>query len=96
MRKKHKLQHLTKNDINEVKRIQQTTTCNYNKRGNVNDMSPYRNITVAKYNNFAAVLHYRVDKGTHHYNVNKVKELEKKYGTNAVIKMFGNEIKQYL
>lgn len=80
MRKKHKLQHLTKNDIQEVKHIQKTITCNYNKKGNVNSMNPYNNITVAKYGDDTALEHWRVDLGTHHYNRNLKKEYIKKYG----------------
>lgn len=96
MRKKHKLQHLTKNDIEEVKRIQQTTTCTYSKKGNVNDMSINYNVTVAKYDNYAALLHNRKDMGTYHYNVNIIKQKERKYGRDAVIRMFGKEIERYL
>lgn len=82
MRKKHKMQHLTKNDINEVKRIQQTTTCNYNKRGNVNSMNPYNNITVASHGDDTALEHWRVDMGCYHYNRNLKKEYAKKYAKN--------------
>lgn len=80
MRKKHKLQHLTKNDINEVKRIQQTTTSNYNKRGNVNSMNPYNNVTIARYGVEYTTTHYRVDLGTHHYHKNLKREYIKKHG----------------
>lgn len=80
MRKKHKLQHLTKNDINEVKRIQQTTTCNYSKKGNANDMSINYNVTVAKHGDDTALEHWRVDMGCYHYNRNLKKEYVKKYG----------------
>lgn len=96
MRKKHKMIHLTKKDIEEVKHIQKNTTCNYNKKGNVNDMSINRNVTVARYNNYAALLHNRKDMGTYHYNVNIIKQTERKYGRDAVIKMFGKEIERYL
>lgn len=82
MRKKHKMQHLTKNDINEVKRIQQTTTCNYNKKGNANDMSINRNVTVARHGDDTALEHWRVDMGCYHYNRNLKKEYIKKYGKN--------------
>ena len=96
MRKKHKMVHLTKKDIEEVKHIQKTTTCNYNKRGNVNDTHITRNVTVAKYDNYAALLHNRKDMGTYHYNVNIIKQQERKYSRDAVIKMFGKEIERYL
>lgn len=96
MRKKHKMVHLTKKDIEEVRHIQETTTCNYNKKGNVNSMNPYRNVTVAKYDNYAALLHNRKDMGTYHYDVNVIKQKERKYGRDAVIKMFGKEIERYL
>ena len=96
MRKKHKMVHLTKKDIQEVKHIQQTTTCNYNKRGNVNDTHITRNVTVAKHDNYNALLHYRKDMGTYHYNVNLLKQKERKYGRDAVIVMFGEDIERYL
>lgn len=95
MRKKHKMIHLTRKDIEEVKHIQKTTTCNYNKRGNVNDTHITRNVTVARYGTYYTVLHYRKDLGTHHYYINKVNEIHRKYGKDAVIAWFGNDIKLY-
>lgn len=96
MRKKHKLVHLTKKDIEEVKHIQKTTTCNYNKKGNVNDTHITKNVTVAKYDNYAALLHNRKDMGTYHYDVNVVKQKERKYGRDAVIAWLGKDIEKYL
>lgn len=96
MRKKHKMVHLTKKDIQEVKHIQKTTTCNHNKRGNVNDTHITRNVTVAKYDNYAVLLHNRKDMGTYHYNVNVIKQKERKYGRDAVIAKFGKDIERYL
>ena len=96
MRKKHKMVHLTKKDIEEVKHIQETTSCNYNKKGNVNDTHITRNVTVAKYDNYSALLHNRKDMGTYHYNVNVIKQKERKYGRDAVIAMFGKDIERYL
>lgn len=59
MRKKHKMIHLTKKDIQEVRHIQKTTTCNYNKRGNVNDTHITKNVTTPKYGDQTILKHYR-------------------------------------
>ena len=94
MRKKHKMVHLTKKDIEEVKYIQKTTSSYYNKKGNVNDVTT-KNVTTPKYGTYYTVLHYRKDLGTHHYYINKVNEIHRKYGKDAVIKWFGSDIKLY-
>lgn len=62
----------------EFYKIVDSTSSFYGKRGNVNSMNPYNNITVARHGDDTALEHWRVDMGCYHYNRNLKKEYAKK------------------
>lgn len=66
----------------EFYKIVDSTSSFYGKRGNVNSMNPYSNVTIAKYGDDTMLCSFRVDLGTHHYKRNLKKEYAKKYVKN--------------
>lgn len=62
----------------EFYHIVDTTSSIYGKKGNVNSMNPYRNVTTSAHGDESILTHYRKDMGCYHYNVNLKKQYERK------------------